>query len=292
MWRRNATIAWVILICVSVGLALRGESSLPLPPPPPTAAPAAQQNTPNQVLADLAKVAILKSIHPEYEKQENWGHQKEVFDGYQWQQRADGWHLEKQTKKVNDGQWRMYRVRLNDPEHNLQLSFTPPQTTSTGGTAFQATLSARLWAEAIQEEWLRGIKGLNFHVEGYATIEARLDIVIDIHPVAGASFGTIEVLPQVTGVNLKLTDLTLTKIDMLHGDAAKELGHAFKNIVADEVHKREPEITAKINAEIQKHRDKLQFSPAQIAQIGWGKIQTLLGGLTGSSPDAKATAKK
>jgi hypothetical protein len=142
-----------------------------------------------------------------------------------------------------------------------------------------------LWAEGVQEQWVLGIKGLNFHVEGYVTIRARLDIVVTVEPVDGASFGTIEVLPQVTGVELELVDLTLTKVDMLHGDAAKELGRMLKDIVAGEVRKREPEVAAKINAQILKNRAKLQFSPGQIAQIGWEKIQALLGGTSGSETD-------
>jgi len=240
----------------------------------------------------MAKAAIIKSLKPEYEKQDNWGHQKEIVDGYHWQQNPDGWHLEPHTKNVNDGTWKMYRVLLHDPERNLQVQFTPPQSAPNGGTAFQALLTARFWAEAAQEQWLRGIKGLNFNFEGNATIEAQLDIVINVQPVAGASFGTIEVLPQVTGVNLRLVDLTLTKVDMLHGDAAKELGRAFKNIVADEIRKREPEVAKKINTEIQKHRDKLHFSPGQIAQIGWGKIQSLLGGIgTSAAAPAKPAPK-
>jgi hypothetical protein len=268
---------------------------LTLPPPPaapnalPTAAPSAS-TSPNQALADLAKAAVIKSLKPEYEKKDNWGHQKEIVDGYHWEQRPDGWHLEPHTKNVNDGTWKMYRVQLNDPERNLSLQFTSPQPAPNGGTAFQAYLTARLWAEAMQEDWLRGIKGLNYHVEGNATIEARLDIVVNVQPVTGAGFGTIEVLPQVTGVGLRLVDLTLTKVDLLHGDAAKELGHAFKGIVADEIRKREPEVAQKINAEILKHRDKLQFSPSQIAQIGWSKIQGLLGG-SGNSAAAPAKAQ-
>ena len=280
---------------------MRGDSNnlVALPPPPKFAAPvglngssatSAQPNSPNQALADLAKEAVLKSLKPEYDKQENWGHQKEIVDGYHWEQRPDGWHLAQQKKKVNEGMWRQYRVRLDNPEKNLQLRFTPPQPAPDGGTAFQAFLTARMWAEGIQEQWVLGVKGLNFHVEGYATIQARLDIVVHVQPVPGAGFGTIEVLPQVTSVNLELTDLTLTKVDALHGDAAHELGRMLKDIVAGEVRKKEPEVAVKINAQIEKNRAKLQFSPNQIAQIGWGKIQTLLGG-GGATENTTASAK-
>jgi hypothetical protein len=300
-----------ILICTAVAFTggivaqtMRADSNAPLvlPPPPKVAgvvpattstAPAGGvSSSPNQALADMAKEAVLKSLKPEYDKEENWGHQKEIVDGYHWTERADGWHWEKQTKKVNEGTWRRYRVRLDNPERNLQLSFTPPQPAPNGGTAFQAVLTARLWAEGVQEQWVLGVKGLNFHIEGYATVRARLDVVVNVQPVSGASFGTIEVLPQVTGVQLDLLDLALTKVDMLHGDAARELGRMLKDVVASEIHKQEPKAAAKINAQIEKNRKKLQFSPSQMLQIGWDKIQALLGSTTSSSETPAATPAK
>jgi hypothetical protein len=276
-------------------------STLTLPPPPSTNSSAAAStaspnqkpsptppSSPNEALADMAKEAVIKSLKPEYDKQENWGHQKEIVDGFHWTERADGWHWEKQTKLVNEGTWRQYSVRLENPQHNLQLRFTPPQQATDGGTAFQVYLTARLFVDAIQEEWLRGVKAFNLHVEGYATVEAHLDVVVNVQAAPGKSFGTIEVLPQVTKVDLRLVDLTLTKVDLLHGDPAKELGHMLKGIVEAEIRKREPQVAAKINAQIEKNRNKLQFSPSQIAQIGWAKIQALLGGTTA----ADATAAK
>jgi hypothetical protein len=87
-------------------------------------------------------------------------------------------------------------------------------------------------------------------------------------------------------VNLELVDLTLTKVDLLHGDAARELGRMLKDVVAGEIKKKEPEVATKINAQIEKNRDKLKFSPSQIAQVGWEKIQSLLGGTTGGDSDS------
>ncbi|HEY2762075.1 MAG TPA: hypothetical protein VGI75_15060 [Pirellulales bacterium] len=72
-----------------------------------------------------------------------------------------------------------------------------------------------------------------------------------------------------------------------HGDAAKELGHALEDILAGEMHKQEPKAMEKINAEIAKHRDKLQFSPAEIAELGWDKVQALLGATTTGASTSK-----
>ncbi len=177
--------------------------------------------SPNQALAAMAKEIIIKSLKPEYEKRENWGHQSSVVDGLHWVQHDGGWHLEKQTKLANDGLWRMYSVRLNDPERNLRVRLTPPHSASLGRTAFQAFLTARLAVDARQEQWIKGVKGLNFHVEGEATVEVRLDVDIGIEPAKEGSFGTIEIDPIVSNVGLRLVDLSLKKLDLIHGDLAR-----------------------------------------------------------------------
>src|SRR5262249_44552857 len=154
------------------------DTTVPPPVPKPDSAAVQKNVSPNQALADIAREAILKSLKPEYEKQDNWGHQKEIVDGYRWVSHADGWHLEKQTKNVNEGLWRSYRVRLDDPQHNLKLRFTAPKAAEAGRTAFQAILAAKLNVEARQEQWVLGVKGLNFQVAGDATVEAKLDVQI------------------------------------------------------------------------------------------------------------------
>src|SRR5262245_38854402 len=278
----NFKICVLFLFALAVASS-RADTNAPPPTPIPDSATAQKKISPNQVLADIARDAILKRLKPEYDKQDNWGHQKEIVDGYHWVSRDGAWHLEKQTKKVNEGLWRSYRVRLVDPEHNLKLRFTDPKPGAGGRTAFQAILAAKLNVEGRQEQWVLGVKGLNFQVAGDATVEAKLDVEVGIEPVKGASFGTIQVDPQVSAVHLRLVDLTLKRVDIIHGDAAKELGHALEDILAGELRKREADVTKKINAEIAKHRDKLQFSPSQIAQIGWDKVQTLLGAFSASS---------
>jgi hypothetical protein len=264
-------------------MSLRAESSVP---PPAAAAP-----SPNDALAALARESILKSLPPEYEKRENWGHQKPSVVGFEWNFRDGEWHLDKRTKPLNDGLWRMYRLRLVDPEKNLSLRFTPPEPAENNRTAMTIFLTARMHAEAWQEQWRIGIKGLNFYLEAETTIEVRLDVEVGIKPAAGGGFGSIEVDPHVNNVGLRLVDLKVERIDKIGGDIAKELGKALKDVVADELHKREPEIAGKINKEIDKHRDKLRFSPSQIANLGWDKIQTLLGGTPTSTSKVVETKK-
>jgi hypothetical protein len=233
--------------------------------------------SPNQALADIAKQVILESIPPEYEKSDNWGHQEDFHIGYHWVERGGRLHFDKRIKRKNDGLWRKYTVKLIDPQQNLHVRFTKPRPAEMGRTKFQVFLTAKLWTDARQERWRVGVKGLNYHLEAEALVEIRLDVEIGIEPVAEASLGTIEIKPVVTGVGLRLVDLTLKKFDKIGGDLARELGNAAEDILAGELHKREADVQKKINAEIKKKREKLIFSPSQIAEIGWDKIQALLG---------------
>jgi hypothetical protein len=279
-------VASLLIIATPPLVAATNSSTSPPPSTTPPANTAAA--SPNQALAEMAKQVLLKSLPPEYEKRENWGHQKDVVTGYEWRQIDGLWQPQKVTKKLNDGQWRMYRVKFDNAARNLQIRFTTPHQAEDGRTAFQVFLTAKLGVEAAQEQWTMGIKGLNFQVAGEATIAARLDLSVAIHPVLGAGFGTIEVQPEVTAIDLRLVDLNLKRLDLIRGDLAHELGHAFEDILAGELHKKEGEITKKINLEIAKQKDKLRFSPSQIANIGWEKIQGLLGSTSSSTTPAAA----
>ncbi len=254
----------------AIAASLRAQSP-DVSPKPDAAAP-----SPNEALAMLARETLMKSLPPQYEKRDNWGHQKQTVVGYDWVFRDGDWHLDKRTKPLNDGLWRMYRVRLVNPDRNLSLRVTPPQPAENGATTLHVFLTARLHAEAWQEQWRMGIKGFNFYLEAETTVEVRLDVNLAIQAAPDASFGTIEVHPHVNDVGLRLVDLKVQRIDKIGGDVARELGRALKDVVADELHKREPELAKKINSEIEKHRNQLRFTASQIVDLGWDKIQGLL----------------
>ncbi len=264
----------------------------------PPADTAQSDGSPNNALAALANDALLKSLPPQYEKRDNWGHQTQTTAGYEWHFRDGSWHLDNRTKMANDGRWRMYRLNLVDPERNLSLQISPLRAADGAKTALDIVLTARLHADAWQEQWTVGIKGFNYHIEADATVQVRLAAEVGMQPSPEGSFGTIEIVPHVNTVALRLIDLNVERIDKIGGDLAKELGRALKDVVADELKKREPEVAAKINTEIAKHRDKLCFSPAQIADLGWDKIQALFGPPTkanaasapANSPPPKTTA--
>lgn len=260
--------AWKSSICLSASLLSLAASG---------ATTESDKPSPNQSLATLARQIIIDSLPTTYEKRDNWGHQKDFHIGYEWVHRGGRWHFDKRIKRLNDGLWRMYTVRLIDPQQNLKVRFTKPHAADQGRTAFQVFLTAKLWTDARQEQWRIGVKGLNFHVEAEATVEVRLDVEVGIKPVTEATLGTVEIKPVVSSVGLRLVDLTLRKFDKIHGDLARELGNAFEDILAGELRKREGEVAKKINTEIKKNREKLTFSPSQIAEIGWDKIQSLLG---------------
>jgi hypothetical protein len=63
---------YVLIVAAMITSALRADTTIPLPSPAPDSG-AAKKISPNQVLADIAREAILKSLKPEYDKQDNWG---------------------------------------------------------------------------------------------------------------------------------------------------------------------------------------------------------------------------
>src|SRR5204863_6653570 len=143
------------LLLFALSTASSSAADLPLQPISATSTPA-HKPSPNEALAGFAKEIIISSMPPEYEKREHWGDQKEITSGYVWKHRDGGWHLDRETKKVNDGLWRAVEVRMENPEQNLQVRLTKPRAAEEGRTASSVFLAAKLQLDARQEQWRIG----------------------------------------------------------------------------------------------------------------------------------------
>jgi len=92
----------------------------------------------------------------------------------------------------------------------------------------------------------------------------------------GSVLGDLVVDPKVTTLDIKLLEFQLNKLSKLEGWTARQLGDAVEGTISHELHEQQPKLIAKINAGIDKKKDRLHFSPEQALAGGLGKLQTLL----------------
>lgn len=243
MHRSLLVIAALALAC---GLA-RGDE--------PPGLDAATRDALSQTLRGILVEAMPEKI----EERDDWGATKEGFSGLTW--RMDGLKLdvEKRTKQLNHGLWKLATIEPIDVERNLKFHIISARPTTTAeGFTFRILVGAPLHLVARLERWRQGVKLFNISTEGNASVEMLLDGDLQ-YRFDATDKGTLLVLtPRVTAVDLRLTDLDWQKIGALNGDVAHELGDAFTDPLAKQLDKQESKAMEKIARAIAKRQDKLR----------------------------------
>jgi hypothetical protein len=119
---------------------------------------------------------------------------------------------------------------------------------------------------------------LNTHVEATGTMEIFVAGSVGIKFLMVDGYPAVAIEPAISQIDLKLRKFDLKRVSKLGGSAAHELGDGVKDLIQDELNRREPKIVAKLNKSIEKRKDKLRLSPAEFARTGWDKLQTSLNG--------------
>lgn len=221
--------------------------------------PAGLDATTRDALSQTLRSVLVEAVPERIEEKDGWGATKEGFSGLTW--RLDGLKLDvdKRTKQVNHGLWKMATVEPIDAEKNLtfQIVSARPTTTANGFT-FRILVGAPIHVTARLERWRQGVKLFNISTEGNASVEMQLDGDLQYRFDTTEQGTFLALTPRVTAVDLRLTDLDWQRIGKLRGDVAHELADAFTEPLGKQLDKQEPKALEKIARAIAKRRDKLR----------------------------------
>jgi hypothetical protein len=182
--------------------------------------------------------------------------------------------------QVNDGLWQRASIKLVEPEKNLSIQIVPEPSTDKDRSAFALVVAAKIEGEVQIVRWRMGVKMLNGTVRFNAAVEATIRCDLAIRREPGTLLDDVVLDPRVTAVDLKLRDFNLRQLGILGRDIAREFSDPVEPFIARQLDKREPKIVAKINASIDKRRDKLRFSPSQLVLSQWSKVTGAIAGLS------------
>ncbi len=266
---------WTFGITLVAGPLVGGLSLIAAPTNGPTSLPATRPEEGHSLVAGLIENIVREQLKAEYVDDDDWGQTRKVTVGYKLRGKPFAWDLKRRTKIVKDGLWEMYRVRLVDPEENLQIQVSRLEMQG-GRMGFGLSLTAKLAGDARLERWRKGIKMLNAHVEAKGTVEVFVAGDIGIQLESGGVLPSIALEPSITKVQLKLLKFDLQRISKLEGQAAHELGDSLKDTIQRELNRREPKIVARLNQSITRRKDQLRLSPDQFARTGWANLRESL----------------
>ena len=215
---------------------------------------------------ETLRAVLLTAIPDKYEDRKHWGKTTKVFDGFKVRQHGFDVQISKRTKLVNHGSWYMYQVQLLDPQRTLQLAIDRFESRGPGRFSFELHVTAKMRCVARFEQWVLGVKGLNFPVISDAVVrmDAVCELAVNTERREKSFLPDVILAPSLQRVRLTLQDIDTHQVGEFRGDIAEELGNGSRSFIKDLLHQQEPKVVKKANAAIAKKREALRFPASKL----------------------------
>lgn len=251
-------------VIVAMCLAAIAYAEKPLSPPAPADPANAAAYT---ALANSLAALIRQAIPPVTDKKEDWGATKEISTGVRVEGKPFHWHVHRRKKAVDHGVWKHYVVRLVEPEKHLIVELTKLEALPGGKFAFTLHIETPIDAWARAKVYNYGVHLIALEVEADARLRLDVDGEVGVRFGADGKAATVAVEPVVTDARLSFDHLNIRRVSNAHGPLVDELGGGVRRMLADELDG--PKLTAKLNEAIEKKRDRLAFSSADLLRSSW-----------------------
>ncbi len=215
------------------------------------------------VVSQVAAKIIAAEIPREFERKKDWGKTKAVTTGLHSYGNFFKFDIHREKSELNHGIWKQYKLTLIGSDKNLDVQIENLRTLDSGHIALTLNIAAKVhgWAQTVVYD--RGIHVVGLEAEGDTGVRLSLDADIGVSTVKTGSFlPGYAIAPTVTDARIAFDDFRLTRISDLRGPIAREIGVILRDAVEAEL--KGPKLTAKINASINKHRDRLQLTPEML----------------------------
>ncbi len=235
-----------------------------------------------QALGELVTALIRDNLPAEFEARDKWGQTTEVWDGLH--VRREGWQVKtkRRKKQVNDGSWKLYRVRLIDPDANLDIELVELRPLPDGRIQFEIAADARLDVFARLSQWERGVQLLSLSVDAEARTQLRVRCDLALRLDLSRLPPDVILDPAVRAVELRLVEFRLNRVSQLGGSVAHELGRQARGRVEKELARQSDKLPEKFNRQIDKNRDRLRLSIHDMLASKWGSLAATQLGLNPS----------
>jgi len=246
-------------IAAAVLLAACGLAPWTMASPPDAASRAALAETLSRLIRD--------AIPAEYDKLKDWGATKEVVVVVRPKGKPFHLHWHERKKAVEHGVWKHYRLRLIEPEKNLVVRLSDLQALPNGKMGFTLQLEAKLDAWSRAKVYQYGVHLIALEVEGDMRIRLEISGEVGLQVAVVDRAPGVAVQPVVTSARLSLDEFHLRRVSNARGPLVRELGDGVRRIAEEEVNG--PQLVEKLNRAIDKKRDRLVFSAANLVKSPW-----------------------
>ena len=217
--------------------------------------------------SQMARAILLTAIPDKYVDKKHWGKTREIFDGLHVEQRGLNIRVSERRRKVNHGSWYMVTVRFPQPEQNVKLIIDQVQSHGPGKFTFAIHIAMKnILLHGQFEQWLLGVKGLNFDFESDVEVHMHAVVQLLIHTErrSGSLLPDLLLDPSIRSIRLDLVDVNTRRVGRIGGAVAEELGDSSRKLFEDLIHSQEARVLKKANEAIQKKRDSLRLPVSKL----------------------------
>lgn len=211
-------------------------------------------------LSDWVRWIVLKNIPTSHEDNKKWGLQKQVYDGFRF--RRENWKVEtyRKYKTVKHGTWSRYYIELDDPQKNLDVRIDRLQPVSDERFVLEATIQTPLHAFGRISQWQRDVQLISVSTNADASVRlwVRADVGMKTNPLVFPP--EIHFSPKVTDAKIELLEFEVHRISQVGGPLAEQLGKSIRGQVEDKLDEYSDKLVVKLNAQLEKQKDKLKLS--------------------------------
>lgn len=215
--------------------------------------------------AEMIRTTVIAAMPEKNVQKKNWGNTAPRFSRYEIKTRHGRLTtMRPKSKDVNHGFWQRNTVTILQPDETLQIEFQNAQRLPDGKLVLTMCLVMRARVSTEFEHWVYGVKGLNGQVEVDVTVAVVTDCSFDLTAVQakGEILPSIQLVPEITDLKLKVRDIDARKIGLIGGWAAEEIGDNSRSTVNWILHESEGVILKDLRRKIEKNQERLRFSPS------------------------------
>lgn len=244
------------------------EELSPTPTPPAQSAP----YVPSDALQAWLTQFVLARIPHEFEDKRKWGMTTHVWDGLHVSHDGLQVKTKRRRKEVNDGTWRMYRAELLNPAEEFHVRLENLHDAGKTRAGFDLVVSARVHAFGRMTKYVKGVQLASLSANADATVQLRLRCRLGLRLDGARLPPDVILIPEVTDADLTLVRFHLQDVSDVGGTLAKELGRGVKNMLEEKIHDERRKLPERINRELDKQRDKLRISLADLTSSKWSEL--------------------
>ena len=231
----------------------------------------------NQDLQELITDLARQVIPHEYKDEKKWGKTKEVVGGLYVKREGLRIKTHRTRKNVNHGTWTKYRIQLLDPDRQLQVRLERVRQLPNQRLAFQIVCTARLRTFGRLSQWQRGVQLISISAEADAEVELTIQCELGIYFDLSSVPPDLVLDPVVQDADLLVRDFRMRRISQLRGPVVKQLSASVREVLEDVVERRRNKLVARVNQQLDKHKDKLRLSLRDALESKWGDLRSLNG---------------